>query len=209
MTHIPGGYLFSAVNDVDVADFNGDTIQDLVVPLGNGYGNVVLLGNGDGTFRQSFRITENANESPLNLAVADFNLDGFQDIARAMGDGTFGLMEIAHGNGDGTFQAPVRYLKPPPISSLGGIFIIASEFNSDAKPDVALMVGGASPALYVPINTTGTTLSTPTATLASPTPTRTATPTPLSASITVIAPNGGEVWQIGSPQIIQWSSQGI
>jgi hypothetical protein len=155
MTLIPGGDLFSACNDVDVADFNRDTIQDLVVPLGNGNGNVVLLGNGDGTFRQSFRITENAVNSPLNLAVADFNLDGFQDIARAMGDGTFGLMEIANGNGDGTFQVPVRYLVPPDMSSLGGIFITASDFNGDGKPDVALGVGGASSALNVLINTTG------------------------------------------------------
>lgn len=155
MTLVPGGDLFSACNDVDVADFNRDTIQDLVVPLGNGRGNVVLLGNGDGTFRESFRITQNAVNSPLNLAVADFNLDGSPDIARAMGDGTFGLMEIANGNGNGTFQAPVRYLVPPNQSSLGGIFIIASEFNGDSRPDVALLVGGASAALYVPINTTG------------------------------------------------------
>ncbi|HEU0296941.1 MAG TPA: VCBS repeat-containing protein [Anaerolineales bacterium] len=173
MTLIPGGDLFSACNDVDVADFNGDTIQDLVVPLGNGHGNVVLLGNGDGTFRQSFRITENAVNSPLNLAVADFNLDGFQDIARAMGDGSFGLMEIANGNGDGTFQAPVRYLVPPPTSSLGGIFITASDFNGDSKPDVALVVGGASAALYVPINTTG-------GGTAPPTPTPPAAPALLS-----------------------------
>src|SRR3712207_6745875 len=47
LTLIPGGDLFSACNDVDVADFNRDTIQDLVIPLGNGNGNVVLLGNGD------------------------------------------------------------------------------------------------------------------------------------------------------------------
>src|SRR5215211_5885074 len=32
MTLIPGGDLFSACNDVDVADFNRDTIQDLVIP---------------------------------------------------------------------------------------------------------------------------------------------------------------------------------
>src|SRR5688572_15949463 len=164
MTLIPGGDLFAASNDVDVADFNRDTIQDLVVPLGNGYGNVVLLGNGDGTFRQSFRITENAVSSPLNLAAADFNGDGFPDIARAMGDGTFGLMEIASGNGDGTFQAPVRYLMPPSQSSLGGIFITASDFNGDSKPDVALEVGGASAILNVLINTTagGSAPATPT-----------------------------------------------
>ena len=173
MTLIPGGDLFSASNDVDVADFNRDTIQDLVVPLGNGNGNVVLLGNGDGTFRQSFRITQNAVNSPLNLAVADFNLDGLQDVARAMGDGSFGLMEIANGNGDGTFQAPVRYLVPPNQSSLGGIFITASDFNGDSKPDVALLVGGASAALYVPINTTG-------GGTAPPTPTPLPAPTLLS-----------------------------
>jgi hypothetical protein len=154
MTLIPGGDLFSACNDVDVADFNRDTIQDLVVPLGNGNGNVVLLGNGDGTFRQSFRITEDATSAPLKIAVADFNLDGLPDIARAMGDGTFGLMEIANGNGDGTFQAPARYLVPPDRSSLGGIFITASDFNGDSKPDVALGVGGASAILNVLINTT-------------------------------------------------------
>src|SRR5215211_4590037 len=155
MTLVPGGDLFSACNDVDVADFNRDTIQDLVVPLGNGNGNVVLLGNGDGTFRQSFRITENATSAPLNLAVADFNLDGFQDVARAMGDGSFGLLEIANGNGDGTFQAPVRYLVPPPQSSIGGGTLVTDDFNNDGKSDVALLVGGASAALYVPINTTG------------------------------------------------------
>ena len=155
MSLIPGGDLFSACNDVDVADFNRDTIQDLVVPLGNGYGNVVLLGNGDGTFRQSFRITENAVSSPLNLAVADFNLDGFQDVARAMGDGTSGLMEIANGNGDGSFQAPLRYLMPPSQSSLGGIFITSSDFTGDSKADVALEVGGASASLVVLRNTTG------------------------------------------------------
>src|SRR5215207_6552291 len=155
MTLVPGGDLFSACNDVDVADFNRDTIQDLVVPLGNGNGTVVLLGNGDGTFRQSFQITQNAVSSPQNLAVADFNLDGLPDIARAMGDGSFGLLEIANGNGDGSFQAPVRYLMPPNQSSLGGIFITASDFSGDSKPDVALSVGGASTFLNVLINTTG------------------------------------------------------
>jgi hypothetical protein len=115
----------------------------------------VMLGNGDGTFRQSFRITERATSSPLYLAVADFNLDGSPDIARAMADGTSGLMEIANGNGDGTFQAPIRYLVPPSQSSLGGILITASDFNGDSKPDVALRVGGASGFLNVLINTTG------------------------------------------------------
>ena len=71
-----------------------------------------------------------------------------------MGDGTNGLIEILHGNGNGTFQAPVSYVVPPPQSSIGGIFITSSDFNGDGKPDIALEVGGASPALQVLINST-------------------------------------------------------
>jgi hypothetical protein len=42
------------------------------------------------------------------------------------------------------------------------------------------------------------------------TPPATLTPIPTpSASITVITPNGGEVWLVGSSQTIQWSSQSV
>jgi hypothetical protein len=192
MTLIPGGDLFSAVNDVDVADFNRDTVQDLVLPLGNGNGNVILLGNGDGTFRESFRITQNATSSPLNLAVADFNLDGSPDIARAMANGNSGLMEIASGNGDGTFQAPVRYLVPPNQSSLGGIFITASDFNGDSKPDVALAVGGASAFLNVLINSTG----------GGPTPPTQSPP----AAPTLLSPANGARLPRSQPIPFSWSA---
>jgi len=87
--------------------------------------------------------------------VADYNRDGLLDIARTMGDGTNGLMQIMNGNGNGTFQAPVRYLVPPPGSSTGSIVIITSDWNADAKPDIGFVVGGASIALDVLTNTTG------------------------------------------------------
>ena len=192
MTLVPGGDLFSACNDVDVADFNRDTIQDLVIPLGNGNGNVVLLGNGDGTFRESFRITHNATSSPLNLAVADFNLDGMPDIARAMGSGTFGLVEIAHGNGDGTFQVPVSYLMLPDRSSRGAIFITASDFNGDGKPDIAVRVGGSSASFHVLINSTGGG-TTP--------PTQTPPPAP-----TLLSPANGARLPRSQPIPFSWSA---
>ena len=73
-----------------------------------------------------------------------------------MGDGTTGLMQILRGNGDGTFQAPNRYLVPPPVSSRGGIMILAGDWNGDAKPDVAFVEGGAgAPTIDVLTNTTG------------------------------------------------------
>jgi hypothetical protein len=155
VTLVPGGDLFSACNDIGVGDLNRDSIQDLVVPLGNGEGNAILIGNGNGTFQVRSRIQIDETFAPLRVAVADYNRDGFLDIARTMGDGTNGLMQILRGNGDGTFQAPVRYLVPPPNSRVGGIVIIAGDWNADAKPDIAFVVGGASAALDVLTNTTG------------------------------------------------------
>jgi VCBS repeat protein len=155
VTLVPGGDLFSACNDIGVGDLNRDGIQDLVVPLGNGEGNAILIGNGNGTFQVMSRIQIDETFAPLHVAVADYNRDGLLDIARTMGDGTNGLMQIMNGNGNGTFQAPVAYLVPPPFSSIGGIVIIASDWNGDAKPDIAFVVGGASTALDVLTNTTG------------------------------------------------------
>jgi hypothetical protein len=155
MQLVPGGDLFSASNDVDVADFNRDGIQDITVPLGNGNGNAIVLGNGNGTFRVASRITEDAVSSPQSDAVADFNGDGFVDIARGMGDGTNGLIQILHGNGDGTFRPAVRYAVPAPMSSVGGGYIIAADFNGDSKPDIGLEVRGAHAATDVLLNTSG------------------------------------------------------
>src|SRR5215210_3043739 len=171
---VPGGDLFSAGNDVAVSDFNRDTIQDLAVALGNGDGTAIVIGNGDGTFREPFRVLDNAVDAPQSLAAADYNRDGLQDIARALGDGTRGLMDILHGNGDGTFQPAVLYLMPPSLSSVGGIVIISGDFNIDSRADIALMVGGASPSLKVSLNSSGA----PPPSSPTPTPTRTAIATP-------------------------------
>jgi hypothetical protein len=154
VTLVPGGDLFSACNDIGVGDLNRDSIQDLVVPLGNGEGNAILIGNGNGTFQVRSRIQIDETFAPLHVAVADYNRDGLLDIARTMGDGTNGLMQILRGNGDGTFQAPNRYLVPPP--SRGGLMILAGDWNGDAKPDVAFVEGGAgAPTIDVLTNITG------------------------------------------------------
>jgi len=188
VTLVPGGDLFSACNDIGVGDLNRDGKQDLVVPLGNGEGNAILIGNGNGTFQVMSRIQIDETFAPLHVAVADYNRDGFLDIARTMGDGTNGLMQIMNGNGDGTFQAPNRYLVPPP--SRGGIMILAGDWNGDAKPDIAFVEGGAgAPTTDVLTNTTaGVPTPTPTPTpvpTPPPTPTPTATPTPTPAIDTV------------------------
>lgn len=80
-----------APDGIAAADVNGDGILDLVTG-----GLSVLLGNGDGTFRDNGGI-QGSGGPPI---AADFNADGKVDIVTA---GTLVLL----GNGDGTFQSPV------------------------------------------------------------------------------------------------------
>ena len=157
LTLITENNLGMDATDIDVADLNGDAVEDLVVAVAlNGSKTAILTGNGDGTFRQPpLLLTEPGINVPQYQAVADYNGDGFQDLALALANGNSGLMEILNGNGDGTFQPPVYYLKPPDRSSIGGIAIITADFNSDSKPDIALGIGGASHSLAVLRNTTG------------------------------------------------------
>ena len=142
--------------DIDVADLNGDTIQDLVVAIAlNGSRTAVLLGNNDGTFQPARIITEPRLRVPQYQVIADFNRDGFLDLALALANGTEGLFEILLGNGDGTFRAPVLYAVPPPLSSVGGGTIVTGDFNRDGRPDIALPITGANPGLAGLVNSTG------------------------------------------------------
>jgi hypothetical protein len=146
----------SPTTDVDVADVNGDTIQDVVVSTNlNACVTAVLLGNGDGTFRAPTIITQPHVYVPHYAAVADYNGDGKQDLAISVANDTTNLMEMSYGNGDGTFQPVTAALAPPPQSSLAGGPSISADFNGDGKPDIALGLYGSNPFFIILLNTTG------------------------------------------------------
>ena len=56
--------------DINVADLNGDDVEDLVVSIAlNGSYTAVLLGNGDGTFRSPSIITELLTPATITAAA--------------------------------------------------------------------------------------------------------------------------------------------
>ncbi|HLJ98140.1 MAG TPA: VCBS repeat-containing protein [Gemmataceae bacterium] len=123
-------------NFVAIGDLNGDGILDLVVANGGSETVTVLLGNGDGTFQApgSFAAGPHFGSNPTALAVADFNGDGFLDLAVA--NGPTGNVCVLLGNGDGTFQAARTFPAGGQTPS-----VAIGDFNGDGIVDLAVANG--------------------------------------------------------------------
>ncbi len=88
-----------------------------------------------------------AGDSPISVAVADFNGDGRLDLAVAnqLSDD----VSVFLGNGDGSFQAPRTF----PAGSFAWS-MAAGDFNRDGRPDLAI-ANQNSNNVSVLINNTG------------------------------------------------------
>lgn len=116
---------------VATGDFNRDGSSDIVVVFYSNiapfYSPLVLLGNGDGTFRAPYPV---GPASFSSVVVGDFNSDGKEDLA--MGHGPpYGGVFVVLGHGDGTFA-------PAEIWGTGSfpISVSVGDFNADGKQDL-------------------------------------------------------------------------
>ncbi len=128
-------------------DLNGNGKPDLVVCIANGSQTelAILLNKGDGTFTQSGTLSPAACNGSLMLV--DLNHDGKLDLYDS---GAY----IWFGNGDGTFSGPEAYGLPlsPAIA----------DFNGDGFPDLAARAGSvAGHQVAIWLNRGGTFLSQP------------------------------------------------
>ena len=121
-------------------DFNGDGKADLALATGTvlSAGTIfVLLGNGDGTFRQLTPVTVgNPAGGIASIAAGDINADGKLDLAvQLYQNGSYSIVSLL-GNGDGTFQTgPSTSIQPS-----GAIALV--DVNGDGWPDVVATHGG-------------------------------------------------------------------
>jgi hypothetical protein len=124
---------------ITLGDFNGDYFSDIAVSLSGDHvagQEVVLLGNGDGTF-QSGKISTGV-QSPRLAVAGDFNGDGKLDlvVSGAIAYNAYPL-SLLLGNGDGTFQ-PATTITTNPASNGG---LAAADLNGDGKLDLVLVPG--------------------------------------------------------------------
>jgi hypothetical protein len=147
-SYIRTGPGWTKPTSVAVADFNGDGAMDLAVAVGvYEYQNIVgiwgearvLLSKGDRTFDEPKIAVSVYDTIDLSMAVADFNDDGYQDIAAGSLEFSWNgstyvgvdMVQVVLGDGTGNFVANSgRY-----ASDLG-TSMVAGDVNGDGDADV-------------------------------------------------------------------------
>lgn len=118
-------------SDLVAADLNGDGKTDVAVTTIGVPGLWVMAGGGDGTLKNPVRYL--AGATPVAVRAADFDHDGFPDLAAASLDSD--AVAILMNRSDGTFQE-ARVVRTS--DGCGPSSLAAADFNQDGIPDLAV-----------------------------------------------------------------------
>jgi hypothetical protein len=124
---------------IATGDLNGDGLPDFVAGnLSNdtGLGVTVFLSNST-TKKLNYSANYGSGGMLEYVSLADVDGDGLLDLVAANADPTQGNILVFRGNGNGTFQSTPVSIRVASGAGLG--HLVTVDFNSDSKPDIAVL----------------------------------------------------------------------
>jgi hypothetical protein len=171
--------------NVVAADFNRDGRLDLAVSNSQASSVSVFLRRGDNTgFAEEAGSPITVDRGPFELAVADFDADGYPDVAAAASGAT--AVDVLRRNPAGGFTAD-----PPIPAAASTQAVTAGDYASDGRPDIGYATTGTDQ-LYILANPAPVQPPPPTPTT-TPVPTPTPVPSPVAGKNVNATPVSGKV----------------
>jgi len=134
--------LFGGNYSVAVGDFNGDGNLDLLDTDGEAT-STVSLGRGDGTFQTNQLYAYNSSLVANNIVTADFNGDGYPDIAQSLSGGANGKIGINLGSSHGVLGATSQVTASTCANNVVE-WVAAGDVNGDGKADIVATLQDAT-----------------------------------------------------------------
>ena len=131
-----------APEDVVLADFNNDGIDDIVTGKTNGFGANLLEGEGGGTF--SYHSGIGSDYPAVAVEAADFNGDGYLDVVTGGNQSTGGIeIHLNRGFSYPSFESGESYYVSRYIND-----IEVADFDNDGDIDIANITAGTVTAFF-------------------------------------------------------------
>jgi hypothetical protein len=133
---------FGGNYSVALGDFNGDGNLDLLDTDGEAT-NTVSLGRGDGSFQTNQLYAYTASLVANNIVTADFNGDGFPDVAQSLSGGANGKLAINLGSSHGVLGV-ASLITASTCANNVVEWVAAGDVNGDGKADIVATLQDAT-----------------------------------------------------------------